>query len=159
ENVLLFSTDPQMIGYQEGRQIADLYQRLLERIKAIPGVRYASLSPQALLSTSGTMTSVVVQGRAEQPGDNTDSPNRTGIPWLCEVGPEYFETVGMTILRGRGITAQDGENAPSVAVINETFARYYFGDENPIGRRFGQSHENTGDIEIVGVVKDAKYET
>jgi predicted permease len=63
----------------------------------------------------------------------------------------------MTILRGRGLTTQDDENAPDVAVINETFARYYFGDENPIGRRFGIDEEISGQIEIVGVVKDAKY--
>jgi predicted permease len=157
ENVLLVSTNPMMIGYREGRQIADLYQRMLERIRAIPGVRSASLSPQALLSRSGTNTSVVVQGRAERPEDNADSPDHTGIPWLCEVGPEYFETVGMTILRGRGLTAQDDENAPRVAVINETFARYYFGEENPIGRRFGPSLETSARLEIVGVVKDAKY--
>ena len=157
ENVLLVSTNPMMIGYQEGRQTADLYQRMLERIRAIPGVRFASLSPQALLGAGGTNTSVVVQGRAERPEDNADSPGRTGIPWLCEVGPEYFETVGMTILRGRGLTAQDGENAPRVAVINETFARYYFGGENPIGRRFGTDPDTSGQIEIVGVVKDAKY--
>ncbi len=157
ENVLLVSTVPQMIGYREGRQIADLYQRMLERIKAIPGVRYASFSPQGLLSGRGTNTSVVVQGRAERPADNTYIPDGMGIPYQCEVGPEYFETVGMTILRGRGLTAQDDENAPRVAVINETFARYYFGDENPIGRRFGEGEESSGRMEIVGVVKDAKY--
>src|SRR5215813_423612 len=159
ENVLLVSTNPMMVGYQEGRQIADLHQRMLERIRAIPGVRSASLSPQALLSASGTNTSVFVQGRADRPEDNADSPDHRGVPWLYEVVPEYFETVGMTILRGRGLTAQDDENAPRVAVINETFARYYFVEENPIGRRFGLSPETSGQIEIVGVVKDAKYES
>ena len=159
ENVLLVSTNPVMIGYREGRQFADLYQRMLERIRAIPGVRSASLSPQALLGGGGTNTSVVVQGRAERPEDNPASLDHRDMPFLCEVGPEYFETVGMTILRGRGLTAQDDENAPRVAVINETFARYYFGEENPIGRRFGQGQDTSGQIEIVGVVKDAKYES
>jgi len=157
ENVLLVSTDPLMIGYQ-GRQIADLYQRMLERIKTIPGVRTASLSSQGLLSLGGTNTSIIVQGRAERPEDNSILDDRK-MPFLCEVGPEYFETVGMTILRGRGFTAQDDENAPRVAVINETFARYYFGDENPIGRRFGLGRESSSQIEIVGVVKDAKYDS
>jgi predicted permease len=55
------------------------------------------------------------------------------------------------------LTAQDDENAPRVAVVNETFARYYFGDEDPIGRRFGRDSNDSGRIEIVGVVKDAKY--
>jgi predicted permease len=157
ENVLLVSTDPKMIGYQ-GRQIGDLYRRMLERIKAIPDVRFASLSRNhGLLSGSWTKSSVYVQGRAGRSGDNADSPDGTGIPFQCEVGPEYFDAVGMTILRGRGLTAQDDENAPRVAVINETFARYYFGGENPIGRRFGGDPETSGQIEIVGVVKDAKY--
>ena len=78
ENVLLVSTDPRMIGYQEGRQIADLYQRLLDRIKAIPSVRSASFSIQALLGASGTNTSVVVQGRPERPEDYDDDARTTG---------------------------------------------------------------------------------
>src|SRR5262245_30557932 len=98
ENVLLVSTNPVMIGYREGRQFADLYQRMLERIRAIPGVRSASLSPQALLGGGGTNTSVVVQGRAERPEDNPASLGHRDMPFLCDVGPEYVETVGMTIL-------------------------------------------------------------
>src|SRR5262245_38398990 len=156
ENVLLVSTDPEMVGYQR-RQIADLYQRMLESVKAIPGVRSASLSPQGLLGERGGNTPVVVQGRPERPEDNPSSPDGAGLPFSCDVGPEYFKTVGMTILRGRGLTVQDDENAPRVAVINETFARYYFGDENPVGRRFGPTLETSGEIEIVGVVKDAKH--
>jgi predicted permease len=156
ENALLVSTDPRMIGYQ-GRQIADLYQRMLDRIKTIPGVRYASLSRQGLLTPYGSSMSVVVQGRAPRPGENSFTEDNTNAQSYCGVGPEYFEAVGMTILRGRGFTAQDNENAPRVAVINETFARYYFGDENPIGRRFGGGPETSGQIEIVGVAKDAKY--
>jgi predicted permease len=156
ENVLLVSTDARMIGYQ-GRQIADLYQRMLERIRAIPGVRYASLSRQGLLSASGSISSVYAQGRAPRLEDNVFSQDDSGIPFYCGVGPEYFETAGMAILRGRGLTAQDDENAPRVAVVNETFARYYFGDEDPIGRRFGRDSNDSGRIEIVGVVKDAKY--
>jgi predicted permease len=152
ENVLLVSTDPRMIGYQ-GRQIADLYQRMLERIKTIPGVRHASHSRSGLLSAIMYTSSVYVQGREPRREDNED----TGIQVLSGVGPEYFEAVGMTILRGRGLTVQDGENASGVAVINETFARHYFGDQDPIGRRFGYSPYNRSEVEIVGVVKDAKY--
>ena len=164
ENVLLVSTDPRMINYQ-GRQIAELYQRLLGRIKAIPGIRSVSLSRQGLLSNSGTTASVYVQGRPERLDEGRliqDSKAASDplaiFPVFCQVGSEYFETVGMTILRGRGFTAQDNETAPKVAVVNETFARYYFGDENPLGRRFGGSWESRGEIEIVGVVKDAKYD-
>jgi len=158
ENVLLFSADPWMIGYQ-GRQVADLYQRMLERIKAIPGVRSASLSRQGLLSGmySWRVGALYVQGRLARPYPNTPELATPD----CQVGPEYFETVGMEILRGRGFTAQDNENAPAVAVVNETFARYYFGDEDPVGKRisFNNSNSSRDGIEIVGVVKDAKFVT
>jgi predicted permease len=68
--------------------------------------------------------------------------------------------MGIPVVLGREFTARDGADAPLVAVVNETFARYYFGDENPIGRRFGwRSLENPGAIEIVGVVKDSLHGT
>jgi predicted permease len=160
ENVLLVSADPRMIGYQ-GRQIAELYQRLLERINAIPGVRSASLSRQGLLSAGGTSGSVYVQGRTPAPDENTLPKSGNGaalnIPFRCDVGPDYFATVGMTMLRGRDLTVADNESAPKVAVVNETFARYFFGNEDPLGRRFGFSSESSDQIEIIGVVKDAKY--
>lgn len=160
ENMLLVSTDPRMIGYQ-GRQIAELYQRLLERLKAIPGVRAASLSRQGLLSAGGTSGSVYVQGRTPSPDENKLTKSGNGavldIPFRCDVGPDYFATVGMMMLRGRDFTARDNERAPKVAVVNETFARYFFGNEDPLGRHFGFSLESSGQIEIVGVVKDAKY--
>jgi len=150
ENVLLISTDPQMIGYQRGaRQIVDLYQRMLERIKAIPGVRYVSLSGEGLLSGRGTTGGGMLHVRGQ--------PSRNFISSMCAVGPEYFETVGMTILRGRGFTAQDHEKAPNVAVVNETFARQYFGGDNELGRRISFGPGDS-EIEIVGVVKDAKYD-
>jgi predicted permease len=161
ENVLLVSTDPRIIGYQ-GRQIADLYQRILERIRTIPGVRYTSLSRQGLLSGGSSVSGAVyVHGQQARPHENTLKWAATytmATTPICEVGPGYFETVGMTILRGRGFTAQDNENAPPVAVVNETFARHYFGGEDPLGQRFSFGPNSSG-YEIVGVVKDAKYES
>jgi predicted permease len=159
ENVLLFSTDPRMIGYQ-GSQIAHLYQQVLERLATIPGVRSVSLSRQGLLSGSGTQSSMYVQGRTPHPDENITDGQGTSwnVPAKSEVGPRFFETLGISILRGRDFGPQDTEQAPKVAVINETFARYYFGNDDPIGRRFGSDPEISGAVEIVGVVKDAKYD-
>jgi predicted permease len=159
ENVLLVSTDPRMSGYR-GRQIAELYQRVLERIKAIPGVRSASRSGEGLLSGNGRFEigSIHVQGRPAPSHENTRMGAAYNLTPTCEVGPEYFETVGMTILHGRGFTEQDNEKSQqAVAVVNETFARHYLGGEDPVGRRF--RHGAGSQIEIVGVVKDAKYDT
>src|SRR5262245_2174422 len=155
ENVLIVATDPKMIGYQ-GRQIAELSQRLLERIKAIPGVRSASFAPAVPLTGEGQMSlgNVYVEGGRARP----DAGRRLGEAFkptpLFRVGPEYFETIGMRLLHGRGFTARDNEHAPEVAIINESFARYYFGDEDPLGKRFTFNPNYSGGIEIVGVVKN-----
>src|SRR6266540_3014330 len=152
ENVLLVSTDPRMIGYQ-GKQVAPLYQRLLERFKTIPGVRSASLGGVGLLGESGAKLIIIphAQGRPAPPGEPLRPPIGT-------VTPEYFETVGMTILRGRGFTARDFDrgSGQKAVIVNEAFARYYFGEEDPIGQRFGYNEAGDGQ-EIVGVVKDAKH--
>src|SRR5262245_33476763 len=152
ENVLLVSTDARMIGYQ-GKQVTALHQRLLERFKTIPGVRSASLGWAGLLGGDWikNLGTLHVQGRPAPPGP----PRR---PQIVGVGPDYFETVGMTILRGRGFTARDfdRESGPQAVIVNETFARYLFGEEDPIGQRFG--YNAAGDeSEIVGVVKDTKH--
>lgn len=153
ENVLLVSTDPRMIGHQ-GRQVAAIYQSLLERFKTIPGVRSASVGGGlGLLGEGGGGKPIPIphaQGRPAPPGE----PLR---PSVGTVGPEYFETVGMTILRGRGFTARDIDrgSGPLAVIVNEAFARHYFGEADPIGQRFG--YNEAGDShEIVGVVKDAR---
>jgi predicted permease len=161
ENVLLVSTDPRLSWYQ-GRQIGDLYQRILERIKAIPGVRSASRSRDGLLSGNVNLSigNIYVQGRPAGSHENTRIGAASNLTRICEVGPGYFETVGMTILRGRGFNAQDNEKSrQAVAVVNETFARRYFDSEDPVGQRFGHGADRSGQIEIIGLVKDAKYDT
>ncbi|HEU0174646.1 MAG TPA: ABC transporter permease [Blastocatellia bacterium] len=152
ENVLQVSTDPRMIGYQ-GKQVAALYQRLLERFKTIPGVRSASLGGVGLLGGSEGGILIIIphaHGRPAPPGE----PKR---PRIGTVTPEYFETVGMTILRGRGFTARDFDrgSGQKAVIVNEAFARYYFGEADPIGQRFGYNDAGDGQ-EIVGVVKDAR---
>jgi predicted permease len=153
ENVLLVSTDPRMIGYQ-GKQVAALYQRLLERFQTIPGVRSASLGGVGLLYEGGGGKPIVIPHAQGRPAP-TGEPQR---PSVGTVTPEYFETAGMTILRGRSFTAQDidRESRPVTVMVNEAFARYYFGEADPIGQRFG--YNEAGDShEIVGLVKDAKH--
>src|SRR5215831_2046883 len=154
ENVLLVSTDPRMIGYQ-GKQVAAIYQSLLERFKTIPGVRSASVGGGlGLLGEGGRGKPIPIphaQGRPAPPGE----PLR---PSVGTVTPEYFETVGMTILRGRDFTARDFDrgSGQKAVIVNEAFARYYFGEADPIGQRFGYNEAGDGH-EIVGVVKDAKH--
>lgn len=158
ENVLLFSVDPQMIGYQR-EQIGPLYQRMLERLGTVPGVQSVTLARQGLLSGGGTQGSIKVPGHTPPADENNFTAKGGGkewnAPWFAQVGPRYFETLGMTLLRGRDFTAQDHETSLKVAVVNEAFARYYFGDQDPLGQRFDRGNDG-GMVEIIGIVKDAK---
>ena len=152
DNVLLFSINPGMVGYKDA-QLVSLYERLLERLGAIPGVRSTTFSVRSPLSQNFSFTSVSVQGYEPRAGQELTPVG------MEPVGPGYFTTMGTAILLGRDFTAGDRADATKVAVINETMARYYFGAANPLGRLFSMPGYR-GDpswLEIVAVVKDAKY--
>ncbi|MGH9621599.1 MAG: ADOP family duplicated permease, partial [Bryobacteraceae bacterium] len=152
-NVLLFSTDAAAIGYKENSRLTNLYRQIEERVSVQPGVRAASVS--ALTFHQGQwISSVTVEGRTPVSGD------RTGI-YGNTVGPGYFATMGIPLLAGRVFNSHDTAKSPKVAVINETMARRLFPGASPIGRRFGMGTDpkHSGDIEVVGVVKDAKYQS
>jgi len=154
KGVLLFDIDVGRSGYK-GPAVARLYEQLLQHFNAIPGVRAASLSIMSPLTGGGGWeNSVRVEGYPARPDENT-------TVYLNAVGPKYFETLHTPLLLGRDFGPQDTATAPKVAIVNQTMARYFFGDRNPIGKKFGWNGENSNRVqfEIVGVVKDSKYET
>jgi predicted permease len=150
QNLLLFRVTPQLNRYDEKR-LATLYQDMLERLATVPGVKATAMSQPALLSGSVNSTSIFVQGRVYPPGERDNSINRLVI------SPNFFEVMGIPLQAGRGFTDRDNETAPKVVVINEAAVRKYFPNQNPIGLRFGSSVETAGQLEIVGVLRDAKY--
>ena len=80
--------------------------------------------------------------------------------WTMTVSPEFFQTLEIPLLRGRNLEVRDTlPKAPAVAVINESAARQFFPGEDPLGKRFGYSLEQNGDVEIIGVTRDTKYES
>ncbi|HYV03708.1 MAG TPA: FtsX-like permease family protein, partial [Blastocatellia bacterium] len=149
ENLLLFNIDPGLNRY-ERPQMGQLYQRLTDRLEALPGVRSATLSLIPLLSGRGQTRSISVQGRASASDDEDNAK-------VNSVGERFFETMEIPILVGRTFDSRDDAPAPRVAIINQTLARKYFGDDNPLGHRFGWGPETSGQIEIVGVARDSKY--
>jgi predicted permease len=151
-NLVLFRVGPQLNRYDEKRSTA-LYAQLLERLQTVAGVRAVAFSQPALLTGSVNSTGIFVQGRTYDP-DVRDRDN--GINRLV-VSPNFFETMEIPLLRGRGFTPRDDAAAPKVAVINEAAVGKYFAKENPIGQRFGTSIETAGQNEIIGVLRDAKY--
>jgi predicted permease len=150
-NLALFRISPSLNRYDEARTAA-LYQRMLERLRGVAGVRSAAISNVQLLSGSVNSTSIFVAGRTYDDGQR-DSINRVVM------SPGFFETMEMPLRAGRDISERDDQQAVKVAVINETAARRYFPNENPIGQHIGSSVENAGQIEIVGILRDAKYDS
>jgi predicted permease len=153
QNLLLFRVNPQLNRY-DAQRMGTLYRDLLDRVAGVPGVRAAGMSQPALLSGSINSTSIYVQGRTYPvTRDGGDSINRLVI------SPNFFDVLDIPILMGRGFTERDAQTAPKVVIINETAAKKYFPNENPLGQHFGSSPETTGQLEIVGVLRDAKYDS
>lgn len=150
ERLLMIPMDPTPHGYA-GQKAAQLYERILERVSALPGVRSVSVSQNGLFSGSESGDAISVEGYT--------STNRRDLnARFDQVGPLYFRTVGIPVLLGREFTPRDGPSSPRVCLINETMAKFYFGKTNPIGKHITDEFPDTRTtFEIVGVVKDAKY--
>lgn len=149
EEVLQLEIDPQGGGYEE-KQLPDLYRELIDRIGTIPEVRSVSLSLFALFSNHHWRSHIVVDGY--EPQSDADKEIQANM-----VTPGYFETVGIPLLTGRTFEWRDRQGAPLVAVVNETLARHFFGGDSPLGRTFQLDEGTPAKIEIVGLVKDLKY--
>jgi predicted permease len=150
-NVLLFRVDPSLLGYQD-EKLADLYQRSFSRLEAVPGVQAVTFSRSPLLAQSSWTSAVYVPGEIAANG----KPLENNVK-VHSVRENFFNTMEIPLLLGRGLTEQDDARAPRVAVVNQAFAKAHFGNENPIGRRFAFDPDKPGEIEIVGVARDAKY--
>jgi len=150
EGRLIVNIAPSLAGYTPDK-LPGLYQRLEEVLPQIPGVLNASLSWYSPLGGNNANERVFIEGK---PPDY-----RWTAPSWDRVGPHYFETIGTRLLRGRAIDERDTPAAPHVAVTNETFARRFFPNEDPIGQHLGMGDaSHSGDYEIVGIVEDAKYQ-
>jgi predicted permease len=147
DSVLLVRLDPRGAGYNR-TQLTVLYQELLGRLSAIPGVRSATLSGTTPVSGAGASRFARVEGFAERPEDR----RYLSLNW---VAPKYFETLGTPLVGGRDFAFDDAGRA-RVAIVNQAMARYYFKDRNPLGQHVTFDREDAP-YEIVGVVGDAKY--
>ncbi len=148
DRVLLVRLDSDSLN-AKGPALRALYRRLEARIQTLPGVEAASFS-FANFDEGHWMTPVWRQGG---PYTEANAMSFSGN----RVGAQYFDVLGIPLIAGRGFGPQDTLTSPPVAVVNETFARRLFPNVSPLGRQFAFSeHDNW---EIVGVVKDAKYES
>ena len=147
EQVLLFQMDSTRSGYDPQESVA-LYARVRDGVRGLPGVRSVTVAQTALLGGWVSMGTVHVEG-------STDPGRATHV---LNVAPGFFDTMEIPLLAGRAFEVRDDADAPRVAVINAAAATELFGTENAVGRRFGFDAEERGEVEVVGVVRDTRYD-
>ncbi|PYY00941.1 MAG: hypothetical protein DMG63_04545 [Acidobacteria bacterium] len=138
------------VGYK-GERMKQLAQELSARLSTIPGVRGVSYSRNGLLGGGETADAIIVPGFTAANRDDRQAREDS-------VAPDYFATVGIPILLGRGINAQDTATSTRVAVINQAMMKHFFHGENPLGRQFeiDDPPEKGKPFTVIGVSKDAK---
>jgi putative ABC transport system permease protein len=144
---------PMLANYKQ-EQLVPLYRQILDRFNAIPGVRSVSAATYAPMSGNQSGHDIRIQGKPEPSPKDEVSADWTRIT------PGFFDTIGARMLAGRAINEDDNGNTRHVAVINDAFAKKFFGNQNPVGQHFGPAPvRNAGTYEIVGVVQNIHYVT
>jgi predicted permease len=158
QNHLLFEVQPALIGYKD-EKLRQVYQQISERIEAVPGVQAVTFSRLPLLSFSSSSSSVFLRDALSAPPDSEGRLKPTGQGYRHTVRDNFLEVMGIPLVYGRTFGAQDTATSPKVVVVNQTFANKYFPGENAIGKRFTYDTSKPDEIEIVGICKDAKYQS
>jgi putative ABC transport system permease protein len=143
DSLLQVSLDTRSSGYRKG-QVRAVYNVLLERIAAVPGVRSVSGIRNAVMRGGKTVRSVAIPGRRLDSDEVCD---------VSDVGPRFFETMGIPVMRGRAYEPEDIFRTSKIIVINDSYAKRYFPNEDPIGRIIG----DPPGAEIIGLVKDSRF--
>lgn len=158
QGVLTFRTGVPSTRYSQKTQVTAFYRQLIARLETLPGVTSVSAVDALPLSGAGAGVGFSIEGMALAP--NNPFPYESG---LRAVVPGYFRTMGMQLIKGRDFTARDDSEATQVAIINETLARRYFPNEDPIGKRinpsFATDKRGVQMREIVGIFRDVKHES
>jgi predicted permease len=161
ENLIAFNLAPPLNGYTPLRS-KQFDKQVLDRVSAVPGVTGMAFAQMGLLEGNEWDSSISVEGYEPKPGEAMN-------PYCNAVSPGYFKTMGIPLIAGRDFDDRDARfvmadpkaQLPSykVAIVNESYAKHYFGGRSPIGRHigFGINPGTKTPIEIVGVVKDSKY--
>ena len=152
-NLLAFKVDPTLNGYKEERTKM-FYQRLKEAMETLPGVQTAALAIVAVLEDDEWDQWVTIDSYSPKTGELPD-------PHMNFVSPDYFKTMEIPLLTGRDFRRTDVLVSPKVCIVNETFAKKYFGTINAEGHRIGMGIDpgTKTDITVVGVSRNTKYES
>jgi putative ABC transport system permease protein len=147
-NVLVGAVNPPRARFDTRAKLVDLYDRLVEHLRMVPGAESGALVSVVPLSGSNTDVGFRIEGRPEP-----RTPGEEPVAWYRSISSDYFRTMRIRIVRGRGLTDQDAPTAPGAVVINESLARKYWPNEDPIGRRISEGDRV---FTIVGIVADIR---
>ena len=147
-HLLNVQIDTHLVSFQPG-DFPSLYERLIDRTEAIPGVRSASITTCSLVAGCLDSSDLILTNSNGQKLAEVNAQ-------VNSISPNYFETTGIQLLRGREFATTDNPSAPKIAIVNETFARRYFSNGNPIGLRFSYADDELDRFQVVGVVSDAR---
>jgi predicted permease len=151
-NVLLLTMDPSEIGYQDP-QSRDFYEALLERVRAIPGVNSATIAGSTPMGLIGNgFDAVSVSGYQPPAGQAAPSFGYNVI------GPDYFRTLQVPLVEGRGFTVGDREKSPDVAIVSQAMAKKFWPNLDPIGKQFSMNSDPAHPMRVIGVAGDVRYQ-
>ncbi|HSB76287.1 MAG TPA: ABC transporter permease [Terriglobales bacterium] len=149
QNLAMLSFDLGSLNYDPPR-VKEFQRRVLEKVQNMPGVEAATLASNIPLFGGGFLRSVFPEGQE-------GSSNRNGVlVAIDQVAPGYLPTMGIALMEGRAFGTSEREDSPKVAIINQTAARRFWPDQDPVGKRFKFYGENDF-VQVIGVAHDAKY--
>ncbi len=151
DHLLMMSFDPSLIRYSP-EKTREFYRTLIEGARQTPNVKNATLSLAIPFDGSTVATSSIAPEGFQQPAGKDSDRILSNV-----VDEQYFDTMGMPLVRGRGFLATDSATSPQVAVINETAAEHYWPKQNPLGKRFRLNGNDGPWVEVVGVAKASVY--
>jgi predicted permease len=150
DHVLNLIMDPNEIGYNQA-QTRDFYKNLLQRVRTLPGVVSASTANATPMGYYNNFDSLSIEGYQPPPGQ----PAPASL--YNTVSTDYFQTMGIPLLRGRIFTEADDENTQYVAIVSEAMAKQYWPDKDSMGRQFQMSTDPKHSLVVVGVAKDIRF--
>jgi predicted permease len=150
DHVVNLLMDPNEIGYNQ-TQTREFYKNLLQRVRALPGVVSASTANATPMGYYNNFDSLIIEGYQPPPGQ----PAPASL--YNTVSTDYFQTLGISLLRGRAFTEADDENTQYVAIVSEAMAKQYWADKDPMGRQFQMSTDPKHSLVVIGVAKDIRF--
>jgi putative ABC transport system permease protein len=149
DHLLLMSFNPSLVRYSDA-QAQQFFEQIAERARLVPGVKSAALASSVPMDGARPVT-IAPEGFQFPEGKES-----TTVPGAI-VDEYYFDTMGLSIVEGRGVRSTDSVDAPKVAVVNEVLARHYWPGQNPVGKRFRLDNKDGSWVKVVGLAKTSKY--